>query len=263
MEAESERELTTRRYQRTLFDGVAQLYDDSRLGYPDEIVEFAVATAGVGTGSDVLEVGCGTGQLTRGLARFGFRLTAIDIGPSMIAAARRRFEGSGISFQCASFEQFAAAEASYDLIVSGMAFHWVDPEVKFRKPARLLRSGGWLALLEMGELYDDPFGTALRGIWAARTGAATGRVLGPHCADPEVVARTGLFEEPIHKTHTQRIVRSPEAVAAVENTRATSLSWPADTREEFTAELRHELRSQTGVPMTQQTSLTMARVLAQ
>jgi ubiquinone/menaquinone biosynthesis C-methylase UbiE len=90
MEAESERELTTRRYQRTLFDGVAQLYDDSRLGYPDEIVEFAVATAGVGPGSDVLEVGCGTGQLTQGLARFGFRLTAIDIGPSMIAAARRR-----------------------------------------------------------------------------------------------------------------------------------------------------------------------------
>jgi ubiquinone/menaquinone biosynthesis C-methylase UbiE len=261
MEPETEREFTKRRYQRTLFDGVAQLYDDSRLGYPAEIVEFAVATAGVGAGSDVLEVGCGTGQLTEGLVRYGFRLTAIDIGTSMIVAARRRLEGSGVWFQVASFEEFAAAEASYDLIVSGTAFHWVDPEVKFRKAARLLRQGGWLAVLETGERYDDPSGAALRGMWAARTGAASGRVQGPHSGNSEVVARTGLFETPIHKTHTQRVVSSPETVVAVENTRATSLSWQPDTREEFTAELRHQLRSETEVHLTQQTSLTMARAL--
>jgi ubiquinone/menaquinone biosynthesis C-methylase UbiE len=179
----------------------------------------------------------------------------------MIVAARRRLDGSGVSFQVASFEEFAAAEASYDLIVSGTAFHWVDPGVKFRKAGRLLRQGGWLALLETGERYDDLFGAALRGMWAARTGAASGRVQGPHSGNSEVVARTGLFETPIHKTHTQRIVSSPETAVAVENTRATSLSWPADTREEFTAELRHQLRSETEVHLTQQTSLTMARAM--
>lgn len=90
----------------------------------------------------VLEVGCGTGQLTERLAGFGFSLTAIDIGPSMIATARRRLDGSAVSFQVASFEDFAAADACFDLIVSGTAFHRVDPEVKFCKSARLLRPGG-------------------------------------------------------------------------------------------------------------------------
>jgi ubiquinone/menaquinone biosynthesis C-methylase UbiE len=261
MAAETEQERSRRRHQRMLFDGVAELYEASRLGYPSAIVEFAVATAAVGAGSEVLEVGCGTGQLTESLAWYGFRLTAIDIGPSMVAAARRRLDGSALSFQVSSFEDFAAADASFDLIVSGTAFHWVDPEAMFRKPARLLRPGGWLALLETGERYDGPFRAALRGMWAARGGGDGARVRAPHFADTEVIAGTGLFETPVHKTHTQRIVRPAETVVDVENTRATSLSWPDDIRREFTEELRHHLRSQTEVQLTQETSLTMGRVL--
>jgi SAM-dependent methyltransferase len=258
---ETERERTKRRYRRTLFDGVAQLYDDSRLGYPSDIVEFAVATAGVGAGGDVLEVGCGTGQLTESLATYGFRLTAIDIGASMVGVARRRLAGSAVSLQVASFEDFPAADASFDLIVSGTAFHWVDPVVKFSKPARLLRPGGWLALLGIVELYDDPLGTALVGMWSARSDDGTTWVRHPRdLGATEIIAGTGLFETPIRKTHTQRIVRPAEAVIGVENTRATSLSWPEEMRREFTTELRHELRATTWVPLTQETSLTMARV---
>jgi ubiquinone/menaquinone biosynthesis C-methylase UbiE len=261
--AESERERKKRRHQRTLFDGVAQLYDDSRLGYPSEIVEFALATAGVGAGSDALEVGCGTGQLTEQLVGHGFRLTAIDIGASMIAAARRRIDGAAVSFQVASFEDFAAADASFDLIVSGTAYHWIDPEIRFRKPARLLRPGGWLVLLETGERYEDPLAAALRRMWVAHStdGGAWVRVRRPHFAATEIVAGTGLFEPAIHRSHSQRLVRPAEAVIGVENTRATSLSWPDDVRQEFTAELRRQLGSATEVHVSQETSVTMARVL--
>ncbi|MGB6456820.1 MAG: class I SAM-dependent methyltransferase [Streptosporangiaceae bacterium] len=262
MGAETERARTKRRYQRTLFDGVAQLYDDSRLGYPSEVIEFAVATAGVGVGSDVLEVGCGTGQLTEGLVGHEFRLTAIDIGASMIAAARRRLEGSAVSFQVASFEDFAAADASFDLIGSGTAFHWVDPEVKFRKPARLLRPGGWLALLATGERYDGPFGAALLRMWTARSDDGGAWVRQQKLANIEIIAGTGLFETAVNRTHAQQMVRPAEAVIAVETTRATSLSWPDAARQEFTAALSRQLRSQTEVQLTQYTSLTMARVLA-
>jgi ubiquinone/menaquinone biosynthesis C-methylase UbiE len=261
MAAETEQERSRRLDRRTLFDSVAPLYEASRLGYPSGIVEFAVATAEVGAHSEVLEVGCGTGQLTESLACYGFRLTAIDIGSSMVAAARRRLDGSALSFQVSSFEDFAAADASFDLIVSGNAFHWVDPEVRFRKPARLLRPGGWLALLEIVERYDDPLRAALLGMWAARGDDFRAGVWQPHFADTAVIAGTGLFETPVRKTHAQRIVRSVEAVIGVENTRATSLSWPDDIRREFTRQLHHHLRSQTEVHLTQETSLMMARAL--
>jgi hypothetical protein len=64
-ETEGETERDWRRHQRGLFDGVARMYAATRPGYPRELADFAVTTAGAGPGSAVLEVGCGTGQLTR------------------------------------------------------------------------------------------------------------------------------------------------------------------------------------------------------
>jgi hypothetical protein len=51
MGAETEPERSKRQHQRTLFDSVAEHYEASRLSYPEEIVEFAVATAGLVAGS--------------------------------------------------------------------------------------------------------------------------------------------------------------------------------------------------------------------
>jgi hypothetical protein len=100
-------------------------------------------------------------------------------------------------------------------------------------------------------------------MWAARSdeGGARMRQQGPPDTDTEIIAGTGLFEPAIHRTHSQQLVRPAEAVVAVENTRATSLSWPDDVRLEFTAELRHQLLDTTDVHLSQQTSLTIARVL--
>jgi SAM-dependent methyltransferase len=126
--AERERERDKRRYQRLLFDGVAERYQAVRPGYPGRVVESVITAAGLGPGAAVLEVGCGTGQLTERLARPGLRVTAIDIGASMIAAARRRVTSTDVSFQVTSFEDLDVADASFDLIISSAAFHWIDPE---------------------------------------------------------------------------------------------------------------------------------------
>jgi SAM-dependent methyltransferase len=260
MGAETTRERTKRRHQRALFDSVADIYDACRPGYPPDIVEFLFTTAALGAGSAILEVGCGTGQLTERLSRSGFNLTAIDIGASMIAAAQRRLKGSAVSFQVTSFEDVAAAEDSFDLIVSGTAFHWIDPEVKFRKSAQLLRPGGWLALLVTGERYDDPFGADLLSMWVARSDDDGAWLKRPQPTDSEIIADTGLFAEPVRRTDRRRMVLPVEVVVGLENTRATSLSWPAEVRQEFNEELRRRLRSHGDVHLTQQTTLTMARV---
>ncbi len=258
---ESERDRDKRHFQRTLFDSIAARYAESRPGYPAHIVEFVAATAGLGPGAAVLEIGCGTGQLTTRLACFGFRLTAIDIGPSMIAAARRRLSGAGagISFQVTSFEDLAAADASFDLVISGAAFHWVDPEVAFSKSARLLRPGGWLALLGTEEAYDDPLGAALDALWV--THGDTGGAWERRPSDPEAIAAAGLFGPPACLADRQRAILPAGDVIALESTRAAFLSWPHDTQRHFTGDLRRLLEPQPAVHLTRYTSVTMAQAL--
>ena len=74
---------------RTLFDGVAERYDAARPRYPRVVVDDLVALAGLEFGSRVLEIGCGTGQLTVDLARRGLDVTAVEIGPALAEVARR------------------------------------------------------------------------------------------------------------------------------------------------------------------------------
>lgn len=266
-EAETEAERGKRRHQRTLFDGVAELYQDTRPGYHRDLIEFVVATAGIGAGAAVLDVGCGTGQLTEPFARLGFGVTAIDIGASMVAAARRRLAGAvgagsghaDVSFHVTPFEDFDAPGASFDLIVSGAAFHWIDPEVRFVKAARLLRPGGWLAVMGSAERYDDPFGSVLDEMWLARASTAGAWVTRP--GDAEAFAASGLFGPPARRSCEERTSYPVDAVIGVENTRATTLSWTADVRAEFSAQLREHLRGQTDVRLTVESAVTMARVL--
>jgi SAM-dependent methyltransferase len=265
MEGEPPEARQKRLFQRGLFDGVAELYDASRRGYPRELVEFMVATAFVHPGSAVLEVGCGTGQLTEQLAGYGFDLTAVDIGPSMIAIAGRRPNAGTVNFNVVAFEDFEAPGSSFDLIVSATAFHWVDPGTGFEKAARILRPGGWLALLGTREEYDDPFGSALLDMWVARSddGGAWTRQRKP--SDAELITAAGLFDVPLERAHSHRMTLPVETVIAVENTRATSLSFAPDIRQGFNEELRHHLgrhlMSRTDVHLSQQTNMTMAQVL--
>jgi trans-aconitate methyltransferase len=111
-----------------------------------------------------LEIGCGTGQLTRQLAGRAFDLTAIDIGAAMVRTARSNVADTTARFQVCSFEDFADT-GPFDLIVSATAFHWIDPGVGLAKAARLLRPRGWLALLTTGERYPEPLQSRLRELW--------------------------------------------------------------------------------------------------
>jgi hypothetical protein len=146
-------------------------------------------------------------------------------------------------------------------VVSATAFHWVDPEIKYDKAARLLRRGGWLALLATGERYDDPFGTALLDMWVARSDDGGAWVKQKQLADTRIISMTGLFGEPVEKTHAEPISLPAEVVVGVESTRATFLSWDTDARRDFAQQMRHHLRGHPNVALTQQTTLTMAPVL--
>src|SRR5215467_8824058 len=87
-------ESAARRYG-TVFDEIAAEYDRHRPAYPDELIDQACRVAGIGSGDHVLEVGCGSGQLTRGLVARGLYVTALEPGKSLLALARKNLEGAG------------------------------------------------------------------------------------------------------------------------------------------------------------------------
>jgi SAM-dependent methyltransferase len=97
----------------------------------------------------VLEVGCGTGQLTRGLVARGLHVTALEPGQSLMALARQNLEGAGAAeFVNARFEDALLPRERFAAVFSASAFHWVDPEVSWQKAADVLVPGGTLALVQ-------------------------------------------------------------------------------------------------------------------
>jgi ubiquinone/menaquinone biosynthesis C-methylase UbiE len=138
---------TARRYGR-VFDEIADEYDRNRPAYPDELVDQACRVAGIGTGDHVLEVGCGTGQLTRSLVGRGLRVTAVEPGKSLIALARHNLEGAGeVEFVNARFEDASLPCEQFLAVFSASAFHWIDPKVSWQRAADVLVPGGTLALM--------------------------------------------------------------------------------------------------------------------
>ncbi len=149
---------------RTVFDPVADLYDEIRPGYPDALFDDVVSLSGIPEGGRILEIGCGTGQATLPLARRGYRISCIELGENLAAVARRKLAGyPKAEVKTGNFEDHPVPEGAFDLAVSATAFHWLDPDVAYPKVARSLRPGGFVALF-----WNEHVATSAdRGFFAA------------------------------------------------------------------------------------------------
>ena len=139
-----------------VFDEIAAEYDRRRPAYPDELIDQACQVAGLGSGDRVLEIGCGSGQLTRGLVARDLHVTALEPGKNLLALAGRNLEGApGLEFVNARFEDALLARDQFQAVFSASAFHWVDPKVSWQKTAEVLVPGGTLALVQYFGLEES------------------------------------------------------------------------------------------------------------
>jgi len=149
----------------TVFDDVAAEYDRVRPAYPDELVDRACEVAEIETGDPVLEIGCGTGQLTRSLLARGLRVTALEPGKHLMSLAERNLAGRGeLEFVNARFEAAELPHGHYRAVFCASAFHWIDPDVSWPKSFRLLAPGGTLALIQYFGLQDPRFADDQRAL---------------------------------------------------------------------------------------------------
>ncbi len=146
---------TLQRSYGTVFNRVAASYDRHRPPYPDELIDCACEVAGIARGDEVLEIGCGTGQLTRGLLARGLRVTALEPGDRLAAFARQNLAGGGdLRVLSARLEDARLPRERFRAVFSASAIHWVDPDVSWRRAADVLTPGGTLALVQYCGMHD-------------------------------------------------------------------------------------------------------------
>jgi cyclopropane fatty-acyl-phospholipid synthase-like methyltransferase len=116
-----------------------------------------LAHAGITTGEQVLDVGCGTGTLALRAARAArsVRVTGLDADASILARARRKAAAAGldISFDEGRSTALPYPDASFDLVLSTLFFHHVDDDAKRQTASeliRVLRPGGRIVVGDLG-----------------------------------------------------------------------------------------------------------------
>ena len=128
-------------------------YDRARPTYPAAVIERILAAAHRDdsvAAPDVLDVGCGTGIEARQFRAAGCSVLGVDPDPRMADVAR----AVGIDVEIGTFETWEPAGRTFDAVVAGTAWHWVDPVAGAAKAQLVLRPGGVLA--PFGSVYELP-----------------------------------------------------------------------------------------------------------
>jgi SAM-dependent methyltransferase len=123
------------------FGGVAAAYERGRPTYPAEAVRWLVGD----TPATVLELGSGTGKLTRVMVELGHDVHATDPDAAMLAQLEAALPG--VRTVVASAEDIPLGDESVDVVIAAQAFHWFDLDRALPEIARVLRPGGRIALV--------------------------------------------------------------------------------------------------------------------
>lgn len=135
------------------FQKTAQLYDKVRPGYPSTWIADLQKLTKLDSKTTILEVGSGTGIATEDLIKVTKDITCLDPGQDMLEVAKTKLPG--LSFIHSTFEKFTS-DKLFNMIVSAMAWHWVDPKVGYKKASELLTSSGFLVIIRYYHIDNDP-----------------------------------------------------------------------------------------------------------
>jgi SAM-dependent methyltransferase len=158
---------------RRLFGLDPSVYEAGRPQYPAALYDALEQRCGLTEGARVLEIGPGTGLVTRRLLAAGASVVAVEPNPNLAAFLRQSFEDVGTALRVieAPFEEAELNDAAFDLAVAATSFHWVDQEAGLAKLEEAIRPGGSVAL--WWTLFQDPtaldeFSRAAEGILGTR-----------------------------------------------------------------------------------------------
>ncbi|MBX2873951.1 MAG: methyltransferase domain-containing protein [Saprospiraceae bacterium] len=132
----------------SVFDNNAEAYHKYRPKCPVYILDKLRSASAPSTEARILEIGCGTGQLTTDIAKWQHPIVAIEKGTQLAALAAvntRTFPQ--VQVITASFEDWPGVEEGFDLVVACQSFHWIEDSIGIQKVYDHLKPNGCFALI--------------------------------------------------------------------------------------------------------------------
>ena len=212
------------------FGAVAGAYERGRPPYPAEAIDWLVPAGA----AQILDLGAGTGKLTRQLTGRGLDVTAVEPSEGMREQLRRVVPGARTLDGTA--ERIPLPDGCVDAVLVAQAWHWVDPARAVPEVARVLKPGGQLGLL--WNIRDE------RADWVAGLSAILRQSDGAHAASSTVSAAppVGPPFGPLERRDVGWVHHlSPGALVDMVSSRSYVSTLPAADHEKLLNELRHLL----------------------
>lgn len=133
-------------------------YVKYRPDYPASLRDYLVECCGLSPDHVVADIGSGTGLLTQPFLEHGNRVYGVEPNANMRGAAEDFLQAySNFESVVGQAEATTLEPDSVDWIVAGQAFHWFDQQAACHEFSRILKPGGWVALIWNSRLHTDPF----------------------------------------------------------------------------------------------------------
>ena len=221
-----------RREHAVSFARAAGAYERGRPPYPAAAIDWLLPEGA----RRVLDLGAGTGKLTRLLAGRGLAVTAIEPLAEMREQLNRAVPG--VQALAGTAEQIPLPGASVDAVLVAQAWHWVDLPAAVPEVARVLADGGWLGLL--WNVRDE------REDWVARLGEITRRREGPHASSRRISESPAVGPPfgPVERRDVTWVHHlTPDALMDLIASRSYVITLPASERAAMFAEVDDLLRT--------------------
>ena len=134
-----------RREGRALFGHDPAAYDAARPGHAEPVYEVLQTRCGLGVGTAVLEVGPGTGQVTKRLLAAGARPVLVEPDHALGAYLDETL-GDAVELRLGALEDVHLPARAFSVAVAASSFHWVDEPVGLERVHAALEPHGWIAL---------------------------------------------------------------------------------------------------------------------